>query len=181
MPWAASSERASKATIPLNLAGDLTTVSTSTLRRRSMSNLLRMGHCAPTVMQTLLPSPTARVIRKSNPGNGSWADRVRHVRRRVTDTRASWNQRRVGPGDCGSPWPRGAWVPADSAVAIWIPTDAPAGESFAAGRSRHMGRLSRRAQDFAPSRHRILGRRSAGSSTGAASPGPRHGVGVDRP
>ena len=41
-------------TIPLTLAGDLTTVSTRTLRRRSMSNLLRMGHCAPTVMQTLL-------------------------------------------------------------------------------------------------------------------------------
>ncbi|MGB2713959.1 MAG: C-GCAxxG-C-C family protein [Vicinamibacterales bacterium] len=72
MPWVASSERASKAapamaslestkasavsspTIPLKLAGDLTTVPTSTLRRRSMSNLLRMGHCAPTVMQTLL-------------------------------------------------------------------------------------------------------------------------------
>ena len=41
-------------TIPLTLVGDLTTVSTRTLRRRSMSNLLRMGHCAPTVMQTLL-------------------------------------------------------------------------------------------------------------------------------
>ena len=40
--------------IPVKLAGDLTTVPTSTLRRRSMSNLLRMGHCAPTVMQTLL-------------------------------------------------------------------------------------------------------------------------------
>ena len=44
----------SSPTIPLNLAGDLTTVPTNTLRRRSMSNLLRMGHCAPTVMQTLL-------------------------------------------------------------------------------------------------------------------------------
>ena len=71
MPWVASSERASNAaraanpksteassvsppTIPLNLAGDPTTVPTSTLRRRSMWNLLRMGHCAPTVMQTLL-------------------------------------------------------------------------------------------------------------------------------
>jgi hypothetical protein len=72
MPWVASFERASKAaramanpestkaasvsspTIPLILAGNLATVSTSTLRRRSMSNLLRMGHCAPTVMQTLL-------------------------------------------------------------------------------------------------------------------------------
>ena len=41
-------------TIPLTLVGDLTTVPTRTLRRRSMSNLLRMGHCAPTVMQTLL-------------------------------------------------------------------------------------------------------------------------------
>lgn len=72
MPWVASSERASKAaramanpestkassasspTIPLNLESDLTTVPTSALRRRSMLNLLRMGHCAPTVMQTLL-------------------------------------------------------------------------------------------------------------------------------
>jgi hypothetical protein len=72
MPWVASSERVSNAaraaanpesseassvsspTIPLNLAGKLTTVPTSTLLRRSMSNLLRMGHCAPTVMQTLL-------------------------------------------------------------------------------------------------------------------------------
>ena len=41
-------------TIPLTLVGDLTTVPTRTLRRRSVSNLLRMGHCAPTVMQTLL-------------------------------------------------------------------------------------------------------------------------------
>ena len=41
-------------TIPLTLVGDLTKVSTRTLRRRSVSNLLRMGHCAPTVMQTLL-------------------------------------------------------------------------------------------------------------------------------
>lgn len=40
--------------VPLNLAGDITTVSTPTLRRRSLSNLLTMGHCAPTVMQTLL-------------------------------------------------------------------------------------------------------------------------------
>ena len=31
----------------------MTTVSTRTLRRRSMSNLLRMEHCAPPVMQTL--------------------------------------------------------------------------------------------------------------------------------
>ena len=44
----------SSPTIPLNLVGDLTKVPTRTLRRRSMSNLLRMGHCAPTVMQTLL-------------------------------------------------------------------------------------------------------------------------------
>ena len=41
-------------TIPLTFASDLTTVSTRTLRRPSMSNLLRMGHCPPTVMQTLL-------------------------------------------------------------------------------------------------------------------------------
>jgi len=72
MPSVASSERASKAaramanpestkapsvsspTIPLTLVSDLTRVSTRTLRRRSVSNLLRMGHCAPTVMQTLL-------------------------------------------------------------------------------------------------------------------------------
>jgi hypothetical protein len=40
--------------VRLNLVGDLTTVPTDTLRRRSVSNLLRMGHCAPTVMQTLL-------------------------------------------------------------------------------------------------------------------------------
>jgi C_GCAxxG_C_C family probable redox protein len=40
--------------VPLNLVGDLTTVPTDTLRRRSVSNLLRMGHCAPAVMQTLL-------------------------------------------------------------------------------------------------------------------------------
>ena len=44
-------------TIPLILVGDLTKVSTRTLRRRSVSNLLRMGHCAPTVMQTLLDAP----------------------------------------------------------------------------------------------------------------------------
>lgn len=30
------------------------TISDSELRRRSLSNLLRMGHCAPTVMQTML-------------------------------------------------------------------------------------------------------------------------------
>lgn len=41
-------------TIPLTLVRDLTAVPTRTLRRRSVSNLLRMGHCAPTVMQTLL-------------------------------------------------------------------------------------------------------------------------------
>jgi C_GCAxxG_C_C family probable redox protein len=77
MPSVASSEPASKAAratanlestkasavsspaIPLKLAGDLTTVSTSTLRRSSMSNLLRMGHCAPTVMRTLLDASDA--------------------------------------------------------------------------------------------------------------------------
>jgi hypothetical protein len=32
----------------------MTTVSTRSLRRRRLANLLRMGHCAPTVMQTLL-------------------------------------------------------------------------------------------------------------------------------
>ena len=41
-------------TVPLNLMSDLTRVSTPTLRRRSVSNLLKMGHCAPTVMETLL-------------------------------------------------------------------------------------------------------------------------------
>ena len=45
---------AASPTAPLNLNGDLTRVSTPMLRRRSVSNLLRMGHCAPTVMQTLL-------------------------------------------------------------------------------------------------------------------------------
>jgi hypothetical protein len=30
------------------------TVSPDRLRKRSVSNLLRMGHCAPTVMQTML-------------------------------------------------------------------------------------------------------------------------------
>src|SRR5512145_1235063 len=45
---------ASSPTIPLTLVGDLTAVPTRTLRRQSVSNLLRMGHCAPTVMQTLL-------------------------------------------------------------------------------------------------------------------------------
>ena len=30
------------------------TVSSEQLRKRSVSNLLRMGHCAPTVMQTML-------------------------------------------------------------------------------------------------------------------------------
>ena len=39
-------------TVPLTLVGDLTKVPTRTLRRWSVSNLLRMGHCAPTVMQT---------------------------------------------------------------------------------------------------------------------------------
>ena len=33
---------------------DLALASTATLRRRSVGNLLRMGHCAPTVMKTLL-------------------------------------------------------------------------------------------------------------------------------
>jgi len=33
---------------------DLALTSTATLRRRSVGNLLRMGHCAPTVMKTLL-------------------------------------------------------------------------------------------------------------------------------
>jgi hypothetical protein len=72
MSWVASSEQASKVaramanpestiapsvsspTIPLTLVSDLTRVSTRSLRRRSVSNLLKMGHCAPTVMQTLL-------------------------------------------------------------------------------------------------------------------------------
>ena len=45
MPWAASSEADVR---------DLTRVPARTLRRRSVWNLLRMGHCAPTVMQTLL-------------------------------------------------------------------------------------------------------------------------------
>ena len=40
--------------VPLKLVGDVTRVPTRTLRRRSLANLLRMGHCAPTVMQTLL-------------------------------------------------------------------------------------------------------------------------------
>jgi C_GCAxxG_C_C family probable redox protein len=44
----------SSPTIPLTLVSDLTRVSTRSLRRRSVSNLLKMGHCAPTVMQTLL-------------------------------------------------------------------------------------------------------------------------------
>lgn len=34
--------------------GDLSDVPASTLRRRSVANLLQMGHCAPTVMRTLL-------------------------------------------------------------------------------------------------------------------------------
>jgi len=33
---------------------DLALISAATLRRRSVGNLLRMGHCAPTVMKTLL-------------------------------------------------------------------------------------------------------------------------------
>lgn len=39
---------------PVQFVRDLTRVPTQTLRRRSLWNLLRMGHCAPTVMQTLL-------------------------------------------------------------------------------------------------------------------------------
>ena len=39
---------------PVQFVCDLTRVPTQTLRRRSLWNLLRMGHCAPTVMQTLL-------------------------------------------------------------------------------------------------------------------------------
>ena len=39
---------------PVQLVRDLTTVPPQTLRRRSVWNLLRMGHCAPTVKQTLL-------------------------------------------------------------------------------------------------------------------------------
>lgn len=41
-------------TVPLNLVCDLTKVPTRTLRRRSVLNLLRMGHGVPTVMQNLL-------------------------------------------------------------------------------------------------------------------------------
>ena len=73
MPWGVSSDGPSKTggqtmgnasstnvppasspTVPLHLVGDLTRAPIRALRRRSMSNLLRMGHCAPTVMQTLL-------------------------------------------------------------------------------------------------------------------------------
>jgi hypothetical protein len=36
------------------LGEDLALTSTTTLRRRSVGNLLRMGHCAPTVMKSLL-------------------------------------------------------------------------------------------------------------------------------
>ena len=39
---------------PVQFVRDLTRVPTQTLRRRSLWNLLRMGHCAPAVMQTLL-------------------------------------------------------------------------------------------------------------------------------
>jgi hypothetical protein len=39
---------------PVQFVRDLTRVPTQTLRRRSLWNLLRMGPCAPTVMQTLL-------------------------------------------------------------------------------------------------------------------------------
>jgi hypothetical protein len=45
---------APSSSVPLLLAGDLTNVPTQTLRRRSVLNLMKMGHCAPTVMQTLL-------------------------------------------------------------------------------------------------------------------------------
>jgi len=40
--------------VPVQLVRDLTKVPIHTLRRWSVWNLLRMGHCAPTVMQTLL-------------------------------------------------------------------------------------------------------------------------------
>lgn len=39
---------------PVQFVRDLTTIPARALRRRSMANLLRMGHSAPTVMQTLL-------------------------------------------------------------------------------------------------------------------------------
>jgi hypothetical protein len=39
---------------PVQFARDLTEVPIQALRRRSVWNLLRMGHCTPTVMQTLL-------------------------------------------------------------------------------------------------------------------------------
>jgi hypothetical protein len=45
---------APSSSVPLHLAGDVTDVPTQTLRRRSVLNLMKMGHCAPTVMQTLL-------------------------------------------------------------------------------------------------------------------------------
>jgi putative redox-active protein with C_GCAxxG_C_C motif len=35
------------------------TLSPEQLRKRSVSNLLRMGHCAPTVMQTMLDASDA--------------------------------------------------------------------------------------------------------------------------
>lgn len=43
----------------LTLPADLCAVPAGTLRRRSLSNLLHMGHCAPTVMQTLLDASEA--------------------------------------------------------------------------------------------------------------------------
>lgn len=41
------------------MSGDDQTASTAELRRRSLANLLHMGHCAPTVMQTLLDASDA--------------------------------------------------------------------------------------------------------------------------
>lgn len=61
----ASSERQSPSAtaafspVALTLRADLCAVSAATLRRRSLSNLLQMGHCAPTVMQTLLDASEA--------------------------------------------------------------------------------------------------------------------------
>lgn len=49
MPWAVSSEAG-----PARTAG--------WLRRRSLANLLRMGHCAPTVMQTMLEASGAETL-----------------------------------------------------------------------------------------------------------------------
>ena len=39
---------------PLTSAADPLPASSRTLRRQSFANLLRMGHCAPTVMKTVL-------------------------------------------------------------------------------------------------------------------------------